>query len=212
MIDKFLQKQGVGIALFFIVIELAYVNTLSLEYMFDNEWIYDVIFGIIGAIGFSIVTVLVMRLSRKEWLKHIFPVFDAVLMFCGFNLKHWDDLFDNPVRFAMSIFLSAFSGLITYSLGQINAEQHNDSNDTIVSLRSNVAEQKQFIDKQQTIINDLTEKNKDIQRNLNESLKLVEEYKPGFVTNRLTNIRKKLEKNRTPEEQMFLEQYSLANN
>lgn len=199
MIDKFLQKQGVGIALFFIVIELAYVNTLSLEYMFDNEWIFDVIFGIIGAIGFSIVTVLVMRLSRKEWLKHIFPIFDAVLMFCGFNLKHWDDLFDNPVRFAMSIFLSAFSGLITYSLGQINAEQHTETNSESkiesLSLERELLQTKLQVTETKIL----------------QLEQMIAEYKPGFLLYERSRILKKLPANRSDRDLLLLSECKMIN-
>ena len=141
MIDRFLSRQGVGLALFFITTELAYINSLSLKFMFNNGWIYDLIFGIIGAIGYSIVTVLIMRLAKQKWLTFVFPFFDAVLMFGGFNLRHQHDLLDDPIRFGMSIFLSLFSGLITYSLGQINADQHEAGSEQskITSLESDKA-------------------------------------------------------------------------
>lgn len=131
MIDEFLKKTGVGIALLFMIIELSYVNTLSLVYMLSSEnkaTLIALFFGIVGAIAFSIVTVLVMRLSKRKWLKIAFPIFDGLLVFCGFNLKHADNLLDNPIRFALSIFLAVFSALITYSLGEINAEQHTEGN------------------------------------------------------------------------------------
>jgi hypothetical protein len=129
MVDRFLSRQGVGLALLFMVAELSYINTKSLQYMFDEKAILDMVFGIIGAIAFSIVTVLIMRLSKRKSLKVIFPVFDIALVFCGLNLSHADTLLDNPIRFAMSIFLSLFSGLITYSLGQINADQHESDSE-----------------------------------------------------------------------------------
>lgn len=127
MVDRFLSKTGVGFGLLFMVIQLTYINMLSLQYMFGwgDITTSEIIFGINGALAFSIVTVLIMRLSKKEWLKIAFPIFDIALVFCGFNLRHADDIFSNPVRFAMSIFLALFSGLITYSLGQINADQHS---------------------------------------------------------------------------------------
>lgn len=138
MIDKILSKTGVGFALLFLVAELAYVNTISLKYMFTangENGELDTMFGIIGALAFSMVTVLVMRLSKRNWLKVVFPFFDVALMFCGFNLAHASNLLDNPVRFSLSIFLSLFAGLITYSLGQINAEQH-DANSAEIKINS----------------------------------------------------------------------------
>jgi hypothetical protein len=148
MIDKFLSKTGVGIALLFMVAELSYINTKSLQYMFDEHAALDMYFGIVGAVAFSVVTVLIMRLSKRNWLTVVFPLFDIALVFCGFNLSHADTLLANPVRFAMSVFLSLFSGLITYSLGQINAEQHSGKE----------------LDKQL-----LESKNKALESNLNET-------------------------------------------
>ena len=126
MVDRFLSKYGVGFALLFMVAELSYINTKSLQFMVRNEAVssIDLAFGIVGALAFSTVTVLIMRLGKRRWLKNAFPVFDTLLMFLGFNLMYADRLLDNPVRFGLSVFLSLFTGLITYSLGQINADQH----------------------------------------------------------------------------------------
>jgi len=249
MIDRFLSKTGVGIALLFIVIMLAYVNTLSLEIMFDNKWIYDVIFGTVGAVGYSIVTILVMRLSDQMWLKNVFPVFDAALMFCGFNLKHWDDMFDNPVRFVMSVFLSLFSGLITYSLGQINADQHSgeaEANNLLKSafekmrlamlelqgkfdavqrnydklqgnyeesrrnekllkeelenVRSEVAGLRGAVDSEESSHNLTIERLRETQSKLDKAAAEAAKYKGAALAAEVARIRKKAEKNRTPEE------------
>jgi len=179
MIDRFLSKTGVGIALLFMVAELSYINSLSLMYMFNKETVTDIVFGIIGAIAFSIVTVLVMRLGKRNWLKLVFPLFDVALVFCGFNLQHYHDMFENPVRFYMSVFLSAFAGLITYSLGQINDEQHQDTHTDTEKLKLNL---------------ELTQ---NLLSEANNRLAYLERY---FALHEKSRILKKLEKNRTPEE------------
>jgi hypothetical protein len=200
MIDEFLKKQGTGIALLFMVISLAYVNTLSLEYMYDNNWFIDIFFGIISAIAFSIVTILVMRLSKREWLKYVFPLFDAFLMFCGFNLRHWNDLFDNPVRFALSIVLSLFSGLITYSIGQINAEIHSDtsSETKIATLEKTVS----HLNNQLLLAES---KIKTQEQNLLE-------FKPGYLLYERSRILKKRVENRTERDLMILAESETLNN
>lgn len=124
MIDNILKKYGVGLALALLVLELTYINTKSLQYLVQGLALIDTVFGVIGAIAFSMVTVLIMRLSKRNWLKVVFPLFDIALVLCGFNLRYYDDLLGNPVRFGLTVFLALFTGLITYSLGQLNAEQH----------------------------------------------------------------------------------------
>jgi hypothetical protein len=135
MIDTILKKYGVGLALSLMVLELAYINAKSLIYMskglvgldpvFDLQGI-DSTFGLIGSLAFSSVTVLIMRLSKREWLKVVFPLFDFFLVFLGFNIGYADHFMDNPFRFWYSVFIAAFAALTTYALGQINAEQHED--------------------------------------------------------------------------------------
>jgi hypothetical protein len=135
MIDSILKKYGVGWTLTLMVLELAYINTKSLIYMskglvgldttFNTQGL-DSIFGVIGSLAFSSVTVLIMRLGKRNWLKIIFPIFDFWLVFLGFNIEYADNFMSNPFRFYYSIFIAAFAAFTTYSLGQINAEQHED--------------------------------------------------------------------------------------
>lgn len=180
MIDRFLSKTGVGIALLLMVTELSYVNTLSLEYMFNTQNISATIFGIIGAIAFSSVTVLIMRLGKQNWAKIAFPLFDMLLTFCGLNLEHADHLFANPIRFAMSIILSVFAGLNTYSLGLINADQHaestkNETNTKQIELIRRIDESENKCAEQQRIINELTAKQNDWKRIADESKRKADE-------------------------------------
>lgn len=130
MIDRMLQRYGVGTALALLVCELTYINAKSLHFLVQGMDYIDTVFGVIGAIAYSMVTILVMRLSRRQWLKVVFPIFDIALVLLGFNLRFADDLLGNPVRFWLTVFVALFTGLITYSLGQINADQHADESRT----------------------------------------------------------------------------------
>lgn len=202
MVDRFLSRYGVGFALLFMVAELAYINTKSLQFMVRNEAVstIDLAFGVVGALAFSTVTVLIMRLGKRRWLKNAFPVFDTLLMLLGFNLMYADRLMDNPVRFGLSVFLSLFTGLITYSLGQINADQHAESAsdrdqkriDELIAtnhqlelklseserikseLLSNQNESKRIID-------ELTANNNDLNSKLSETKSIVSELLPNHI-------------------------------
>lgn len=169
MIDRFLSKTGVGIALLLMVAELSYVNTLSLEYMFNTQNVSATIFGIIGAIAFSSVTVLIMRLGKQSWAKVAFPLFDMLLTFCGLNLEHADHLFANPIRFAMSIILSVFAGLNTYSLGLINADQHSGEAEAQRLLKSEYEKTRLALAEKQSEVDSLKGNFQKLQSNLNES-------------------------------------------
>ncbi len=187
MVDRFLSRQGVGIALVFMIAELSYINSKSLQFMFEGSDSLDIYFGVIGAVAFSIVTVLIMRLSNQEWLKICFPLFDTALVFCGLNLHHSHDLLANPVRFAMSIFLSVFSGLITFSLGQINAVQHNgnsEADNVMMELKSKLKESELNQLESNRIIDELTTKQNesiciiaDAKRKTNDTLTLLNDTK-----------------------------------
>lgn len=202
MVDRFLSKYGVGFALLFMVAELSYINTKSLQFMVRNEAVssIDLAFGIVGALAFSTVTVLIMRLGKRRWLKNAFPVFDTLLMFLGFNLMYADRLLDNPVRFGLSVFLSLFTGLITYSLGQINADQHAESasdrdqkriDELIASkhqveLKLSESERinSELISNQnesKRIIDELTASNNDLNSKLTETKTIVSELLPNHI-------------------------------
>lgn len=199
MIDKILKKTGVGIALLFMIMELSYVNSKSLQYMIQGDLWIDAFFGVIGAIAFSIVTVLVMRLSKANWLKIVFPIFDSLLMFCGLNLNHHSDLFDNPVRFAMSIFLSLLTGLTTYSLGQINADQHSETNSE--SKIESLSLERELLATKLQVTNS----------KIIELEKLITEYKPGFLLYERSRILKKLPANRNERDLDILSECEILN-
>lgn len=130
MLDRILNRAGIAIALFFMVCELAYINAKSLLFIVSENRLIDQAFAVCGSIAFSMVTVLVMRKSTQKWIKIAFPVFDALLVFCGFNLIWYGNMVegqDNLVRFYLTVFMAVFTGLITYSLGVINYREHESA-------------------------------------------------------------------------------------
>lgn len=145
--DKFLTKMGVTFALLLMICELSYVNSKSLLYIVSEFGIVDKFFAVIGAMAFSMVTVLVMRKGTRSWMKIVFPVFDTLLVFGGFNIKFADNLLGNPVAFGLTVFMALFTGFITYSLGQINYSDHaGDSEANTIETKRIIAdlESKQF--------------------------------------------------------------------
>lgn len=246
MIDSMLKKSGVGIALFLMVLELSYINAKSLIYMSKGliglDEIFGIVgvdstFGLIGSLAFSCVTVLIMRLSNSNSLKVIFPIFDFFLVFCGYNLEFQHNLLDNPIRFMLSIFLAVFTGLITYSLGQINAEQHDELKDSsellakenellktklresesmYTSLKSNYDN---MVPEYRILKSNATETNSNVsalesklhetQTKLNEATTKIDEYKTGYLLYSRSRILKKNADNRTPEDLAILEEAEL---
>jgi len=127
MFDKLINRIGVSLALVLMICELTYVNAKSLFYLTADTSDLDRTMSVIGSLAFSVVTVVVMRKAGNGWFKFVFPLFDAALVFMGFNLLHAQAIMagtDNPVRFWLTVFLSLFTGTITYSLGLINYRDH----------------------------------------------------------------------------------------
>lgn len=127
MFDKLINRIGVSLALVLMICELTYVNAKSLLFLTSETAPIDQAMSVIGSLAFSMVTVVVMRKAGTGWFKIVFPVFDAALVFLGFNLHHAQSIIngsDNPVRLYLSVFLAVFTGIITYSLGLINHRDH----------------------------------------------------------------------------------------
>lgn len=184
MVDRMLKRYGVGWALALLVLELTYINAKSLHYLVQGLNLVDMLFGVVGAIAYSMVTVLVMRLSSRTWLKLVFPLFDVALVLLGFNLRFADDLLGNPVRFWLTVFIALFTGLITYSLGQINAEQHTEDKDTqrinelISKLHAEEVKHSDTLRKlsdTQAKLNELTSLHDETKRMLNDTQKQLSE-------------------------------------
>lgn len=147
MLDKALNRLGIGLALLFMVTELSYVNAKSLLYLAQGYGAVDRFFAVTGSLAFSMVTVVVMRKGAGKWIKIVFPLFDVALVFCGFNLKFAESILDgsdNPVRFWLTIFMAAFTGLITYSLGIINYSEHTQGNKS--ETNKELVESKRIVD------------------------------------------------------------------
>lgn len=179
MVDRFFSTIAVGFALFFMVLELTYVNSKSLMFLVNETNNSDRFFSVIGAVAFSMVTVVVMRKSTSKWLKIAFPIFDVALVFCGFNLKYADMILtgtDNPIRFWLTIFMALFTGLITYSLGLINHDEHSalESNTIATETTDNA---KRIILEYSTELDESKLKQAELSARLSESTKQLDESK-----------------------------------
>ena len=119
------------------VLELSYINTKSLTYLVDDFDLVGRVFAVIGGAAFSMVTILVMRVSNQKWVKNVFPVFDILLVFCGLNLRFASNLLANPVAFVLTIFMSLFIGLIIYSLGIIDINKVESEKDAALNQLKN---------------------------------------------------------------------------
>ena len=177
--NKQFARVWVGFTLVFIVLELTYINAKSLNYLSGGSSVSDGAFAVLGSIAFSMVTVLIMMLSKRQWLKVVFPLFDAALLFGGFNIHNADNLLENPVRFYVTIFFAVFTGVITYSLGQINAEQYMNDESKLNQLESNRInlELEEKINELTRINVELSEKYADSNSIVNESINEANESK-----------------------------------
>ena len=150
--DETVRVGGIGLALFFVFLELVYINTKSLFYLDGNEGILSLTFAIVGSLAYSSTTIAVMRRQGHRNMKIILPLFDTMLVFTGYNIN----LFDspeaiNPMRLALSVFISLFTGIITYGLGMLNFEERSvageagNSSQAVSSLTAQVNESNQVI-------------------------------------------------------------------
>ncbi|HLO59226.1 MAG TPA: hypothetical protein VK179_10820 [Bacteroidales bacterium] len=222
-----MKKTFFYMAVFFMVLELTYLNSRSLIYLIeDDDWAGKV-FSIIGAICFSMFTVLAMRSSNKKWIAIVFPIFDIFWVLNGLNLRVYDVMLNNPIAFALRIQFGLYTGLVTYVLGTIditsdklnrdnnmelmksklakNESEINDINNMVLmkqgqadSYQSKVNEMESEISKKLTVIEKMQSKLSEVESELNN-------YKDRFFKYEKGRIRKKKEANRTPEEKQILE-------
>lgn len=233
--DETIRVGGIGAALFFVMIELTYINSKSLYNLDSDKWLLSWLLAIIGALAYSIVTITVMRHPGHLGLKRIFPVFDTILVFCGYNLELIAQIENetvNYVRVALSIFISVFTGLITYSLGMLNYEQSGSAmrDEEIEALKSEIQKRITEIENLQSqfakLQSDLLEKQSQIEQYTSQLAKQQSEfanlqsqftkteselhkYKSEFIKSELSRIRKK-KRNRTEAETRFLEEHGEA--
>ncbi len=129
--NSFLSESGVSYALFFVMVELIGINTYSLHYVLQsqNESLTNWMPAFIGALAYSITTIVVMQRQGHAQLKRILPTLDALLVLLGMNINILDQAADgtlNYVAVILSLLYAVFSAVITYSLGQINNEARPD--------------------------------------------------------------------------------------
>lgn len=213
------------LALIFLILELAYINTLSLRYLIERNGLIDKIFSIIGATSFSMITILVMRTPNMKWLKLVFPLFDCLLFLFALNVRFSDHLFANPVAFGLTFLFAAFAGIITYSSGVIDINKSNtdlaleelkdklvSSNNEIEKLQYELAARQKQID----LLNSQSDDNKSLANKyktdsdiLRSQLKGLEsdllKYRQSHLLYEKSRILKKKLSNRTPEDIQTLE-------
>ncbi len=204
------------------IAELSYINGKSLIHIANSEEIIDKIFAIIGAIAFSIVTIRVMQEEGIRWQKIVFPIFDAMLVFLGFNLKVYPN-----IRIYLTVFMSVFTGLIMYSLGLIEfkkgeskelkelayqKERANIIGKELDKVKKELKEsQEELIHKNnklselQTSLSTVDDDRKKIKQELSECKSKIDTMRPIYIRAEKNRIKKKNIKNRTPEETKILE-------
>jgi flagellar motility protein MotE (MotC chaperone) len=203
------------------VCELSYINSKSLLFLGNEFGAIDKLFAVVGSMAFSMVTVLVMRKSRERWIKVVFPLFDALLVFCGFNLQFAAQIasgHDNPVRLLLSVFMAVFTGLITYSLGLINYTDHvADANDSkryaedverikaeTSRIIDEIQEQKSYldaaVDDSNSKVTELTSLLEAEQTKRKRYEKAAKDFMANHICFLAWGAKKKNESNRTPDE------------
>lgn len=170
---------GITITLMLLVAELTYINAKSLLYLVAEFGIVDKIFAIIGAMAFSMVTVLVMRTTNSRWMQIVFPLFDSILVFCGFNLKFADNLLGNPIAFGLTVFMAVFTGFIMYGLGRIAYDKQSG-----------------FDIESKRIIDDLKQELDESNRINDETRRMAEQFLRNHILYEAWMSKKKSEQNR----------------
>lgn len=222
-----MKKAFFNLAMACMVLELTYINTKSLIYLVEDFDLIGRAFAVIGALAFSTITLLVMRLSNKRGLKYVFPIFDVLLVFGGFNLRFASNLLANPVAFALTILIALFAGLITYSLGIIDINKvESDKDKAVNSLKDSLASKACEIEKLQselegrqselsslnsfnnnleTDLIDYKTKVGHLERQLKQLESDMEIYRKSHLLSERSRILKKKVSNRTAEELKILE-------
>jgi len=212
----FLSDAGIPTALFFIMLELVGINAYSIHYVLHSQHpeiaVINWVFAGVGAIAYSITTVVVMHRPGHKQLKITLPVLDAFLVLFGLNINVIPQIEAGTVNYiavALSILLALFTGVITYSLGRIN----NESKD-----KSDADKLQTLVSKLQTDLNIMQTENRNLQTNLdnlqtdlNKSKALADKYKHYFVKAESSRIRRKKPENRTEPELQILKQYQHEN-
>lgn len=185
---------AISITLILLVMELTYINAKSILYLVAELGYIDKAFAIVGALAFSMVTVLVMRTTSSKWMRFIFPLFDALLVFCGFNVKFANNLLDNPIAFYLTIFYALFVFVIMYGLGKISYERDtNRINNESTQIND---ETNQKLIESNRIIADLKQKLAESNRINDETRRMAEQFLRNHILYEAWMSKKKSEQNR----------------
>ncbi len=218
-------RLGIPLALVLMVAKLSYVNYKSLIFLYNSDKLVDQVFSVIGAVAFSIVTVLVMQNKVVVWPKKVFPLFDALLVFLAFNLEISDQIINrtyDPIRLAETIVISVFAGAITYCLGLIEYKSGESKEtkelahekDRANSLGKQLDSVKSELKEKQTGLNDINsyyaemESNYDkLQSELIMAHSKIDVMQPDYIKYKLGRISRKKAENLTPDEKQFLKEH-----
>jgi hypothetical protein len=212
--NKKLESFITNLALIGMIAELSYINSKSLLHLANNQESIHQAFAIVGAIAFSIVTIIIMQQGHLKWQKVAFPIFDAALVFLGFNL----DIHPN-MRIYLTIFMAVFAGLIMYSLGLIEyksgetketkeiAYQKNRANSLgkeLDATKSKLNDTQRKIDEIQTHFAEMKSNYSQLKSNLQLAQSKLEVMEPIYTKHEIGRIRKKNPDNRTEREKQLL--------
>jgi hypothetical protein len=199
------------------IAELSYINSKSLLHLAGSGQCVHQAFAVVGAIAFSLVTIIVMQQPNLKWQKVVFPVFDAALVFLGFNLDYHPDM-----RIYLTVFMALFAGCIMYSLGKIEYHQgeSNESkqleekqktlNETRLELESVKSELKVTETQLYNTESNLQKVSADFDNLKTEFQKAksnIEVMESDYIKYNVGRINRKKEQNLTPEDLEFLKQH-----
>ncbi|MCW3784911.1 hypothetical protein [Plebeiibacterium sediminum] len=202
-------------ALLFMIAELSYINSKSLLHLAGSGATIHQAFAIVGAIAFSIVTIIIMQQPGIRWQKVVFPVFDSALVFLGFNL----DLYPN-MRIYLTIFMAVFAGCIMYSLGKIEhqtgetkearelaheKERANSLGKQLDSVKSELHHTSNQLHNTECNLEKVSCDFDNLKSEFTNAKTQIEVMEPIYLKSEIGRIRKKSINNRTPEEIKILE-------
>lgn len=124
MFERVTNRIGISITLFLVIAYLAWTNYKSLVFLTNSVQLEELLFCGVGALAFSMVTVMVMRNTRAKIALFTFPLFDVAFVFFGSNIHHAQLLADEPVRFWLSVVVALFTGVTIFSLSMINTKEN----------------------------------------------------------------------------------------
>lgn len=230
MFDRVTNRIGISITLFLVIAYLAWTNYKSLIFLTNSSQLEELLFCGVGALAFSMVTVMVMRNTRAKIALFTFPLFDVAFVFFGSNIHHAQMLADEPVRFWLSVVVALFTGVTIFSLSLIKAGDHipdigkkvSESDERYNLLLGEYKSlQSDFTTKQSELVKirgdcevmqnentNLKTKFKSLETNFDKVAGECSKYKAVYLSAERSRILKKNEANRTTEEKMLLDTFN----